>query len=226
MKDILIPLGLVSFLCFFVYVFIRTARKQRDAKACVFEDFATRFKLFYQKTDDGKVQSFALDFDGIGRFKSPSLGKILPENVVSGNINGLQIILFRHRIRFSDGWAREWFVAGVKRQYPIAKRCSIQFCKQQTDKDTMYLQDPIVKEFETSSFLMIVRAPSLPSAGILSDDDILKKLAKVAEKIPFRPEIQVRGNRIVAYLADRNEIIENVENLESLMKISQKVAGI
>ncbi len=226
MKDILIPLGLLSFLCFFVYVFIRTARKQRDAKASIFENFATRFKIFYLKTDDGKVQQFAFDFDGIGRFKSPSLGKILPKDVVFGKLNGLQIILFRHRIRFSEGWAREWFVAGVKRQNPIAKRCSVQFCKQRADRDTMYLQDPVVKEFETSSFLMVVRAPNLSSAGIISNDDTLKRLAKFAGEIPFRPEIQVRENRIVTYLADRNEVIENVENLESLLKISEKVAGI
>jgi len=90
----------------------------------------------------------------------------------------------------------------------------------------MYLQDPIVKEFETSSFLMVVRAPNLSSAGIISNDDTLKWLAKVAGEIPFRPEIQVRENRIVTYLADRNEVIENVENLEFLLKISQKVAGI
>lgn len=226
MKDILIPLGSLSFLCFFVFVFIRTARKQRDAKACIFENFATRFKLFYLKKDDGKVQKFASDFDGIGRFKSPSLGKILPKDVVFGNLNELQIFVFRHGIRFSEGWAREWVVAGVKRQNPLAKRCSIQFCKQRSDKDTMYLQDPIVKEFETSSFLMVVRAPNLSSAGIMSNDDTLKWLAKVAGEIPFRPEIQVRENRIVTYLADRNEVIENVENLEFLLKISQKVAGI
>lgn len=226
MKDILIPLGLIFFLCFFVYAFIRTARKQRDAKASMFEDVATKFNLFYQKVDDGKVQKFALDFDGIGRFKSPSLGKVLPEDVVSGTVKGLEMILFRHRIRFTDGWSREWFVAGIKSKKPIAKRCSIQFCKKQSDKDTMYLQDQIVKEFETSSFLIVVRAPSLSSAGIISNDDILKRLAKVAETFPFSPEIQVRGDRIVVYNADRNEMIENVENLENLLEISQKVASI
>lgn len=200
--------------------------ESKEMLASIFENFATRFKIFYLKTDDGKVQQFAFDFDGIGRFKSPSLGKILPKDVVFGKLNGLQIILFRHRIRFSEGWAREWFVAGVKRQNPIAKRCSVQFCKQRADRDTMYLQDPVVKEFETSSFLMVVRAPNLSSAGIISNDDTLKRLAKFAGEIPFRPEIQVRENRIVTYLADRNEVIENVENLESLLKISEKVAGI
>ena len=42
MKDMLIPLGLLLFIGFFVYAIIHTARKQRKAKARVFRDFADK----------------------------------------------------------------------------------------------------------------------------------------------------------------------------------------
>ena len=62
MKDVLIPLGLLLFIGFFVYAIIHTARKQRKAKARVFRDFADKNGLRYQEEDDGKAQGFAQDF--------------------------------------------------------------------------------------------------------------------------------------------------------------------
>ncbi|MGD2217204.1 MAG: ankyrin repeat domain-containing protein, partial [Gemmatimonadales bacterium] len=112
-SDVLIPIGLLLFIAFFVYAIVHSARKQREAKAGLFRDFASRHALRYQEEDDGKVLEFARDFDGIGRFRSPSLGKVIPKDVVHGKIEGKQVVLFRHSIHFSDSWAREWFVVGV-----------------------------------------------------------------------------------------------------------------
>ena len=53
MKDVLIPLGLLLFIGFFVYAIIHTARQQRKAKARVFRDFADKNGLRYQEEDDG-----------------------------------------------------------------------------------------------------------------------------------------------------------------------------
>jgi len=44
----LIPLGLLLFICFFVYAMIHTRRKQRKSKARVFRDFADKNSLRYQ----------------------------------------------------------------------------------------------------------------------------------------------------------------------------------
>ena len=168
MKDVLIPLGLLLFIGFFVYAIIHTARKQRKAKARVFRDFADKNGLRYQEEDDGKAQGFAQDFDGIGRFSSPSLGKVIPKDVVDGILNGSEAILFRHSIRFSEGWAREWFVAGVTSAETIAERCAVQFCKGRADKSTMYLQDPVVKEQKVGPFNLVVRAAGPSYAGKMS----------------------------------------------------------
>lgn len=85
---------------------VHSARKQRTAKKRVFEEFAIEQGFSYLNEDDGSVQAFAQDFDGIGRFWSPSLGKVMPKDVVGGTTNSSQVLLFRHSIRYSEGWAR------------------------------------------------------------------------------------------------------------------------
>lgn len=226
MKDVLIPLGLLLFIGFFVYAIIHTGRKQHKAKARVFRDFADKNGLSYREEDDGTAQEFAKDFDGIGRFSSPSLGKVIPKDVVDGILNGSEAILFRHSIRFSEGWAREWFVAGVTSTEKIAERCAIQFCRGRADKSTMYLQDPVVKEQKVGSFNLVVRAADLSSAGKIVEEGVLNQLADHAENLSFRPEIQVRGKRIVAYLADRNATVDDVETLENMRKFIMSAASV
>jgi hypothetical protein len=176
--------------------------------------------------DDGKAQGFAQGFDGIGLYSSPSLGRIIPKNVVAGILKGSEAILFRHSIRFAEGWAREWFVAGVTRAEPIAERCAVQFFKGKPDKSSMYLQDPVVKEQKIGSFNLVVRAAGSSSAGKIVDEGVLNQLADLAGKLSFRPEIQVRGKRIVAYLADRNATVDDVETLEALFEFAKSAASV
>ncbi len=226
MKDILIPLGLFLFIVFFIYAIIHTGRKQRKAKSRVFRDFANKNGLRYQEVDSGKAQSFARSFDGIGRFSSPSLGKVIPKDVVYGIMNGSEAIFFRHSIRFSEGWSREWFVSGMTITETMANRCSVQFCKGKADKNTMYLPDPVVKEQKIGPFYLVVRAPSPSDAGKIIDDSVLKQLSGLAVNLSFRPEIQVRGKHIVAYLADRNATVDDVDTLENLFKFTKSAASI
>jgi hypothetical protein len=226
MKDVLIPLGLLLFIVLFVYAIIHTTQKQRKAMARVFRDFADKNGLRYQEEDDGKAQAFAQDFDGIGRFSSPSLGKIIPKDVVYGTMNGLEVILFRHSIRFSEGWAREWFVSGVISAETIAERCAVQFCKGKLDKSTMYLKDPVLIEHKAGLFNLVVRAAGPSYAGKIVDDGVFKQLSGLAGDLSFRPEIQVRGKRIVAYLADRNATVDEVETLGNLFEFTMSAASI
>ena len=192
----------------------------------MYKDFAVKNGLRYQEEDDGKAQRFAQDFDGIGRFSSPSLGKVIPKDVVAGILNGSEVILFRHSTRFSEGWAREWFVAGVTSSETVAGRCAVQFCKAKADKTTMYLQDPITKEQKIGSFNLVVRAADPFSAGRILDEGVLNQLADIAGILTFRPEIQIRGKRIVAYLADRNATVDDVETLENLFEFAKRAASV
>lgn len=224
MQNYLIPFGLLIFIVLFVYALIHTSRNQQKAKSRSFKDFAAKNGLRYQDEDDGNAQRFALDFDGVGRFRSASTGKVIPKDVVSGTLNGLQVILFRHSIRYEQGWAREWFVAGLTHPEPIANRCAVQFCERKSQQSTMYLPDGIVKERQVGSFLMVVRADALSNAGKLTYDRVLMQLAELAESLSFRPEIQVREKRIIAYLADRNATVDDVDTLGALFEFTHKAA--
>jgi hypothetical protein len=226
MKDLLIPLGLVVFIALFAFAIIHTARKQRKAKARAFRDFADRHGLSYLGEDDGSAQAFAEGFDGIGRFSSPSLGNVIPQDVVRGEMNGVKVILFRHSIRYSEGWAREWFVAGVTCAEAIAKRCAIQLLGGKPGQSSMYLQDPVVKEQRAGAFNLAVRAASQAHAGKIIDANVLNRISGLSGELPLRPEIQVRGNRVAAYPADRNATIDDVETLERLLVFTQSVSKI
>jgi hypothetical protein len=224
MKDILIPLGGLLFIGLLAFAMIREGRKQRKAKNKLFRDFAHHYGLEYMKEDDGTAQEFGKDFDGVGRFSSSSIGKVIPKNVVTGSIDGEKVILFWHYIRYSEGWTREWFVAGLIMDSPIVKRSSVQFCRRNADRDTMHLGDGIVKELNVELFNLIVRAASPADAGKLLDENVLRQLAVLAEKLPFRPEIQVRANRIIAYPADRNAQLDDMKSLNDLFEFARGVA--
>lgn len=141
-------------------------------------------------------------------------------------MNGLEVILFRHSIRFSEGWAREWLVSGITSAEIIAERCAVQFCKGKADKSTMYLQDPVVKEQKAGLFYLVVRAADPSYAGKIVDDGVLKQLSGLAGDLSFRPEIQVRGKRIVTYLADRNATVDDIETLGNLFEFTMSAASI
>lgn len=225
MKDVIIPIGLLLFIGLMGFAMIHTARKQRMAKRGAFSDFAALNSLHYREEDDGTAQEFARDFDGIGRFKSSSAGKVIPKDVVTGRIDSMDAILFRHGIRYGEGWAREWYAAGLTGVEPVALRCSVQFCKGR-DKSTMYLPDAVVKERKVGAFNMVVRAASPSDAGKVLDDDVLIRLADFARGLSFRPEIQFRGNRIVAYIADRNPPVVDAEILGGLFDLAKRAARV
>jgi hypothetical protein len=226
MKDIIIPIGFLLFLALFVYAIIHTGRKQRQAKSNVYRDFARNHGLRYLEIDDGKVQTFAKEFDGIGQFKSPSLGKVIPQDVVFGTKDGLEVILFRHSIRFSEGWAREWFVCGIHNEESIANKCAVQFCKRKTDKSSMYLKDPVVKEYTSEPFRMIVRSSSPANTGKLTQDHTLRQISLLANNLSFRPEIQLYGKNIVCYSGGRNETIDDMKMLVDLFEFTKGTAHI
>jgi hypothetical protein len=168
--------------------------------------------------------SLPADLDGIGQFHSPSMGDVIPKDLVRGTIEGMGVVLFRHSTLFYEGDAREWFVAGVRSNADIAERCSVQFLEHGASKDTMYLRDPVVEEQETGSFQVVVRAPNRASAGRMVDGDVLRKLSSLADMLSFRPEIQVRGPRVAVYPADRNESVENAAVVGQILDCCRHIA--
>jgi hypothetical protein len=223
---VLIPLGGLLFFGIFVYAFIATARKQRKIGTGAFQDLARANGFCYQPTDDGTAREFAEDLDGIGQFYSPSLGDLVPRDLVEGTIDGRDVVLFRHQSRFYEGYAREWVVVGVHGDAEIAERCSIQFLEPGAGNDSIYLQDPVVDEQRAGSFRFVIPAPDRASSGQVVQREILERLSSIAGALPFRPEIQIRGTRVAVHPADRNESVDDAAVAGLLLDCARRVATI
>jgi hypothetical protein len=124
------------------------------------------------------------------------------------------------------GRPRDWFVAGIVAEKGAAERCAVQFCRKSSDKQTMYLRDPRVKEQRVGPYTVVVRAPTPPDAGKWRDPDGLQSLAALAERLDFRPEIQIRAARIAAYPAGRNVSIDQIVMLENLFEFTRRSAAV
>lgn len=229
MKDwanTLIPLGALGGIGLLAFAMIHTARAQRRAKTRLLTDFAHQHGLRYRDKDDGTAREFAQDFDGLGRFRSSSAGEAIPTDVVTGRLHGAESIFFRHHIRLGEGWGREWLVAGISADHPLAGRCAVQFCRRRTDKSSMYLQDPVLKELRIGTYNLVVRAASPVNAGRLADESVLEQLGHLAAELAVRPEMQVRDNRIAAYAASRNATIEDMTTLNALHRFVARFAAV
>jgi len=226
MEDVLVPLGVLVVMGAIVVALLRIAPRHEREMTNAFEEFSIRHGLRYLAEDDGRVRAFAQDFDDIGYFDSASLGRVIAADVVSGTLDGLRILLFRHAGSDSVRERGAWFVAGVEAKEPVASRCSVQFCRKGTDSDTTSLRDPILKREEIGLFNVVVRAADASSAGDLLDEQLLTRLAERAEELSLHPEIQVRDRRVVVYPANPETVRNDVETLERLLSFARRTAGV
>lgn len=226
MEDVLIPLGVVLVMGVIVVALIRIAPRHQKELNNAFEEFAMQHGLRHQAEDDGQVREFAGDFDGLGDLDSASRDGLHLTDVVSGVLDGQRIVVFRHGPRQSGESAPEWFVAGLGVKNPIADRCAVQFCRGESDRETTCVADPIVKEHEVGAFTIVIRAGDAASAGRLVEEDVLEKLAARAGQLSFRPELQVRGNRVIAYPADRGTTIDHASDLDGLLGLAKRAVSL
>ena len=226
MGDLLIAIVVALGIGVLAYGIVSGGRRQRQAGRAVFRTFAEGAGLTYVAADDGTAQDFARDMDGIGRFSSPSLGTLVPTDVASGLIDGHRVVAFRHVSRFDEGNAREWLVAGVEAPTAIASRAAVQFLTPRGSADTLYLEDPIAKEHDVAGARVVLRSPTPDAAGALLQEQRLEALADAASRLPFRPELQVRDHRVVAYPASRNASLDGVDQLTALIQFALEAAKI
>ncbi len=226
MADALILLGVLLIMGLLLVALLRVAPRHDKEMTNAFEELAMRHGLRYRARDDGRAQEFARDFDGLGRLGSPSSPGSEPRNIVTGVLDGQRIFVFRQGTRHSEGPGPEWSVAGLELKKPLADRCSVQFCRGEADRETTYLADPIVEEQQMGSFNVVIRASDPSGAGRLVEERILGELADRAMEIAFRPELQVRGNRIIAYPADRDATIDHANDLDLLMGLAKRTVSI
>jgi len=223
MGNALIAVGLLVIFGAILFALLRVAPKHDKEMANAFEEFSMKHALRYLAEDDGRAREFAADFEGLA---SASGEGAMARDVVNGVLDGQGMFVFRHGTQQSDETAPEWVVAGLALKNPIANRCAVQFCRRPADRETDYLADPVVKEHEIGGTAVVVRAGDAADAGRLVEDAVLEQITARAGELPFRPEIQVRGNRIIAYPADHQTDINHSKDLDELMGLVKRTVNV
>ena len=221
MKDILIPIGVLLFIALFLYAIVKEGRKQQKGPNVFFKKLAKRKGWKYLKEDDGTAQRLAYDFEGIGVFSSPSLGKMIPRNVVLGRTKVGRCCLFEHYTRIYEGYAMKWFVCLVEAQNDLGGSFVVQSRgKAGTITDNFYTGHKITIADDWAKGFKLYLNDKAPKKEMLPMGT-LQKLFQEMANLPWRIDMQVRKDRLAVYPSSRNFQLKSVQDLERLAEFSQ-----
>lgn len=221
MKDILIPIGVLLFIALFIYAIVKEGRKQQKGPNVFFKKLAKRKGWKYLKEDDGTAQRLAYDFEGIGVFSSPSLGKMIPRNVVLGRTKVGRCCLFEHSSRIYEGYAIKWFACVVETRNDLGASFVVQSKKKAgTITDNFYSGQKIpIEDYWTKGFRLYCndKAPKKEMLPMGTRQKLFQDMAN----LPWRIDMQVRKDRLAVYPSSRNFQLKSVQDLERLIEFSQ-----
>lgn len=225
MIDVLAPLGLLA-MAGFVVAFVVTARKQRSGRRELFRRLAAGRGWAYLGDGDGLVERMAHDFEGFGRFRSSSAGKLVPEAVVLGKVEEGRICCFLHGTVGYEGKGRLWTVCMIDAGRPLGGPLRIR------PRSVRWLREvggnPRVRFHDDPSFEegFEVAAPDPDAARASLDSRVRDFLSSEHPGLPFPVAIQIRSRRVAAYLARPNASAERVSDLEALVRFTRDLAAI
>jgi hypothetical protein len=220
MKDVLITAGVLSFIALFIYAVVKEGRKQKRQQSSFFKKLADRRGWKLIKEDDGTVQRLAQDFEGIGIFSSPSLGKMIPRNVVLGKTKVGRCCLFEHLTRIYEGNAMNWTVCLVEAKDDLGGSFVIQSGgKAGTITDNFYAGQKNSIEDDWAKGFRLYGSGEASKQNILPMRTLQKIIREMAN-LPWRVDMQVRKNRLAVYPSSRNFGLQTVEDLERLIEVS------
>ena len=204
-----------------MYAFIREARKQKQGASSLFEKFAGAKGWGFSKEDTGTIQTIAKSFQGIGQFYSPSRGKLLPHNVISGSIPEGSIHFFQHTVRVYDGYALQLNVFFLQLNTPINQSLVIRFKKGKKKISNLFYTDPEIPLDETLSGDIVVHGKDSDAILQFINTIDLSNIIRSANKLKWRVDLQIKNDRIALYLSERNADIETHEDLIALLEFLQ-----
>lgn len=222
--DVLAVIALLA-IAGLVAAVVVAARRQRAARRDLFRRLAAGHGWTYLEDDAGLLESLAHDFEGFGRFRSSSAGKLVPEAVVLGDVDEGRIGCFLHGTPGYEGSGRQWWGCLVEtgqhlcgalriRPRPIARGW------QAKEDERVEFQDPTFEQrFE-------VAAPDRDAARACLGSSVRAFLSSEQPGLPFPVAIQLRGRRVAAYLAGRNDEAETVADLEELVRFTRGLAAV
>ena len=220
-KDVLIGTGILSFIALFIYAIVKEGRKQKKEQSFFFKKLADRRGWKYIEEDDGTVKQLAYNFEGIGVFSSPSLGKIIPRNVVLGRTKVGRCCLFEHYTRIYEGYAMKWFACVVEAQNDLGGSFVVQSRgKAGTITDNFYTGQKISIADDWAEGFRLYLNDKAPRKKMLPMGE-LQNLFQEMANLPWRIDMQVRKDRLAVYPSSRNFLLKSVQDLERLAEFSQ-----
>ncbi|MFW6078338.1 MAG: hypothetical protein ACODAE_01875, partial [Gemmatimonadota bacterium] len=191
----------------------------------MFRRFAAARGWAYLGDGDGLVESMAHDFEGFGRFRSSSAGKLVPEAVVLGDVEEGRICCFLHGTTGYEGKGRLWTVCMIQAGRPLGGPLRIR------PRSVRWLRevggDPRVRFHDDPTFEagFEVAAPNPDAARACLDSRVRGFLSSEHPGLPFPVAIQIRGRRVAAYLARKNARAERVADLQALVRFTRGLAA-
>jgi hypothetical protein len=223
LSQLLIPIGAAVLIAAFVAALILTARSQRAAKGMAFREFAAEAGYAYLPEDDGQAEVLSEGFQGFAQFDSPALGHVAPRDVIRAQHSEGHVVAFHHGTRVCENQGREWFVCNVRLAGNVGTSLAI-----------VPLGGPAVPRWPGFNRLELPEEPRLSRAfevWVESDDgrQVLKRtvceyIASCVETLAFRPEVQIREDRVSAYPANPNYDVTTKEELRQLVEFTRGLA--
>jgi hypothetical protein len=216
-----IPIVAVVFIALFVFALVREARKQRSGARDLFEQFAKARGWQFLEVDDGTVQEFASGMEAIGVFHSPSLGSRIPSNVILGRVAEGRGCLFQHSLRVDEGRSFEWHVCLIEAERHLCDSLVLRFLHgRAAPSNPFYSNDEIPLDPKWECHVVALGSDADRAAQLLRAET-LAKLVEGADRLPWRVDLQVRGDRVAVYLAERNADPESPEDLARLLDFTR-----
>jgi hypothetical protein len=210
----------------FVYAFIREIKKQKQASSILFKKFAEKFGWSYEEKDRGTIQEIAQDFQALGSFRSPSLGKVIPENVVIGSTPEGQMYFFQHRVRLYEGYSFQFNVCLIQLENYISESLVMRFKKKESRLTNDFYTDPELTIDGKWIEGIIVYGNNQTEVTNLLDDTTLRTLIQHSKNLPWRVDLQIQKNCIAVYIAERNADVKNETDLTKLMEFTKQAGKV
>jgi len=221
-----LPFVILGAIILFIFAFIKGVKKQKQAASLLFKEFADSHGWKYEEKDSGIIQRLAKDFQGIGIFSSPSLGKITPKTLMLGSIPEGQIYFFQHSVRVYQGYAFKFYVFLLQPKKPVHESVIIRFKKGKKKlSNTFYTDSEIIVDKKWSKDILVY-GNNQNSINRFFETINLLKLIKIANELPWRVDLQIKNNCYAIYLAERNADLENNEDITRLLDFTKETAKI
>ena len=227
MADLIIGILVLGGLAALIGAIVVGGRRQRAARSAALRRAADRLGFTYLATDDGRAQRLAVGLGEFAHFRSPSLGTLVPSDVIHHVDEGTEVVAFRHHTRTTDeGNARHWYVA-------IAERHDATPCR-----SLIRMRDRSVRR--VAGVLTGRRQVGFPDDPAFDrrfmtdgpDEDTTRRhvtaavrrcIVDLAASTGFAVDVHLQGKRTAAISAGRNRDLDSDEILR-LVDVARTVA--